>query len=206
MLTDAGFTYKGSDLYDPKGNRVNLDIHVISGWSDWVASNQIITKNLRDIGIDSNVKLEPDWNSWYPNASATKNPTLLWQNASQGSPYGFFYANMSQQAYVAPGQDATHSGNWEHWYDPQATSLLTQWKASLNAKTQQKIATQLESLFLKSLPIVPLFVGPRWDTYSTKYFHNFDNKKNFWGDPIFTTFPDNILSFTRIMPGGKAGA
>ena len=104
MLTDNGFTYKGSTLIDPKGNAVKLDIHVISGWSDWVASNQIITKNLQAIGIDSNVELEPDWNSWYPNASSTKFPTLLWQNASQGSPYGFFYANISQQVH-APGQD-----------------------------------------------------------------------------------------------------
>ena len=38
LLTDNGFTYKGSQLIDPKGNPVNLDIHVISGWSDWVAS------------------------------------------------------------------------------------------------------------------------------------------------------------------------
>jgi peptide/nickel transport system substrate-binding protein len=206
MLTDAGFTYKGTTLIDPKGNPVNLDIHVISGWSDWVASNQIITKNLRDIGIDSNVKLEPDWNSWYPNAASTKNPTLLWQNGSQGSPYGFFYANLSQNAFIASGQDGTPTGNWEHYASAQATSLLNTWKASLDPKKQQQIATQLEKIWLQDLPIVPLFIGPRWSTYSTKYFHNFVTPKNFWGDPIFTTFPDNILSFTRIMPGGKAGA
>ncbi len=81
MLTDAGFTYKGSKLLDPKGNPVKLDIHVISGWSDWVASNQIITRNLQAIGIDSNVALEPAWGDWFPNAFATKNPTLLWQVA-----------------------------------------------------------------------------------------------------------------------------
>ena len=53
---------------------------------------------------------------------------------------------------------------------------------------------------------MPLFMGPRWSTYSTKYFHCFTSPKNFYGDPIFTTAPDNILSFTRICPGGKAGA
>src|SRR5919204_7022322 len=47
LLTENGFKYKGSQLLDPKGNPVSLDIHVISGWSDWVASNQIITKNLK---------------------------------------------------------------------------------------------------------------------------------------------------------------
>jgi hypothetical protein len=73
-------------------------------------------------------------------------------------------------------------------------------------KKQRAIATKLEKAFLQHLPIVPLFIGPRWSTYSTRYFHCFANAKNFYGDPIFTTFPDNILSFTRVCPGGKSGA
>jgi peptide/nickel transport system substrate-binding protein len=206
LLTSNGFTYKGNTLIDPKGNPVKLDIHVISGWSDWVASNQIITKNLRDIGIDSNVALEPDWGSWWPNASSGKFPTLLWQGGSQGSPYGYFFANLSQNAFIPAGQDATSTGNWEHFYDAKATSLLNQWKVTLNPTKQQSIATQLQKIWLQDLPIVPLFIGPRWSTYSTKYFHCFDTPKNFFGDPIFTTFPDNVLSFTRICPGGQAGA
>jgi len=206
LLTDNGFTYKGKKLVDPKGNDVSLDIHVISGWSDWVASNQIITKNLQGIGLDSNVKLEPDWNSWYPNAFATKNPTLLWQNGSQGSPYGFFNANLSKNSLIASGQDASATGNWSHTYSPTATTLLDQWKVTLDVKKQHAIATQLEKVFLQQLPIVPVFIGPRWSTYSTKYFHCFNSPKNFYGDPIFSTYPDNILSFTRICPGGKAGA
>ncbi|MGH3026710.1 MAG: hypothetical protein ACRDLR_09705, partial [Gaiellaceae bacterium] len=163
-------------------------------------------KDLQAIGIDSNVKLEPDWNSWYPGAASTKTPSLLWQNGSQGSPYGFFFANLSQNAYIPSGQDATNTGNWEHSYNAQATTLLNKWKATLDAKTQHTIVTQLEKIWLDNLPIVPLFIGPRWSTYSTKYFHCYDSPKNYFGDPIFTTYPDNSLSFTRICPGGKAGA
>jgi peptide/nickel transport system substrate-binding protein len=205
LLTDSGFTYKGSKLYDPKGNAVSLNIHVISGWSDWVASNQIITKNLQDIGIDSSVALEPDWGSWFPNAFATKNPTLLWQNGSQASPYGFFNANLSQNSLIPSGSDASSTGNWSHTANAQATGLLNQWKVTLDAKKQQAIATQLETIFLDNMPIVPLFIGPRWSTYSTKYFHCFNSPKNFYGDPIFSTYPDNLLSFTRICAGGHAG-
>jgi peptide/nickel transport system substrate-binding protein len=206
ILTDAGFTYKSGKLIDPKGDSVTLDIHVISGWSDWVASNQIITKNLQGIGIDSNVKLEPDWNSWFPNAFATKNPTLLWQNGSQASPYGYFNANLSANSVIASGLDASATGNWSHTSDPSATGLLNQWKVTLDPAKQHNIATQLEKIFLNNMPIVPLFIGPRWSTYSTKYFHCFNSPKNFYGDPIFSTYPDNLLSFTRICPGGKAGA
>jgi len=206
LLTQNGFTYKGSQLIDPHGNPVNLDIHVISGWSDWVASDQIIAKNLQAIGINSSEKLEPDWNSWYPNAASTKTPTLLWQVGGQGSPFGFFNANFSNNAYVPSGQDATTTGNWEHFKSDQGTALLQQWKSTLDTKKQMAAATQLEKLWLQQLPIIPLFVGPRWSTYSTKYFHCFDSAKDHFGDPIFTTYPDNLLSFTHICPGGQAGA
>ena len=141
LLTDNGFTYKGSDLIDPKGNRVEISPHVISGWSDWVASLQIITKNLQAIGIDSTTKFEPDWNAWYPNASSTKTPTLLWQTASTGSPYGFFFSNMAQNAYTPPGQDGTTTGNWIHYQNAAATTLLNKWKVTLALQAQKKIAT-----------------------------------------------------------------
>ena len=205
MLTDNGFTYKGSSLIDPKGNTVKLDIHVISGWSDWVASNQIITKNFRDIGIESNVKLEPSWGDWFPNAYATKNPTLLWQVASRGSAYGFFYSNLSKNAFIPSGTDASPTGNWAHYSNAKATTLLNKWKVTLSEKKQHPIATQLEKIWLQDLPIIPVMIGARWSTYSTKYFHCFTTAKNFYADPIFTTYPDNVLLFTRICPGGKSG-
>jgi peptide/nickel transport system substrate-binding protein len=206
MLQAAGFTYQGSNLIDPKGNPVSLDIHVISGWSDWVASNQIITKNLQAIGISSKVALEPDWGSWQPNAMSTKNPTLLWQIASQGSPYGYFLTTVSQATFTPSGADASNTGNWSHFFDPGATSVINKWRTSLSTSAQKELFQKAATLFLKDQPIVPLFIGPRWSTYSTKYFHCFTTPKNFYGDPIFTTAPDNVLSFTRICPGGQAGA
>jgi peptide/nickel transport system substrate-binding protein len=204
LLTDAGFTYKGSDLYDPRGKRVKFDVHVISGWSDWVASLQIITKNLKDIGIDANVKLEPDWGSWFPNATSTKTVTLLWQTAATGSPFGYFFNNMHRNTYVPSGQDAVNTGNFAHFQNGQATTLLDQWKATLDVAKQKQITTKLANLWLDHLPIVPLFIGPQWSTYSTKYFHCFPTPANFYTRPIFNTFPDNVVALTRICPGGRA--
>ncbi|MBV8480682.1 MAG: hypothetical protein JOY72_10305, partial [Actinobacteria bacterium] len=205
-LTDAGFTYKGSQLLDPKGNPVTLNIYVISGWSDWVASDQIIAKDLSAIGINSSEQLEPDWNSWYPNASTTNDPTLLWQNVSGATPYGYFNANLSQSEYTPPGQDATVTSNWAHFYDTAAQPLLDSFRASLDPEVQKADFVKLGNLFLKDMPIVPIYLAPQWSTYSTKYFHNFSSPKDDYAQPIFTNYPDNILQFTRILPGGKAGA
>jgi peptide/nickel transport system substrate-binding protein len=203
-LTQAGFTYKGDDLYDPKGDRVSFSVHVIGGWSDWVASLQIITENLKEIGIDASVKLEPDWGSWFPNATSTKFVTLLWKTAGTASPYGFFYSLMHRNSYVPSGQDGVTTGNYLHYQNAEASNLLNQWKASLDLAKQKQLAGELQALWVKELPAIPLFVGPRWSTYSTKYFSCFTTPKNYYADPIFNQFPDNILALTRICPAGGA--
>ena len=205
ILTGAGFTYHGSQLYDPHGDRVKLDIHVIAGWSDWVASNQIITRNLRDIGIDSNVALEPDWGAWQPSAYATKFPTLLWQAASQGSPYGYFYSNLSQNAYVPPGQSGETTGNWEHFADPKATKLLDQVEGhaergeaasarhaaagNVPRRPADRAAVHRPALVDLQHAVLPLLLDDE-ELLRRPHLHD---------------VPDNILSFTRICPGGKVG-
>jgi peptide/nickel transport system substrate-binding protein len=204
LLTDNGFKYQGDNLVDPRGNRVGFTIHVISGWSDWVASLQIISKNLQDIGIDASVKLEPDWGSWFPNATSTKFVTLLWQTAATGSPYGFFFNNMHKNTYLASGLDAVNTGNFAHFQDAAATRLLDQWKATLDVKGQKRLATQVQKLWLQKLPIIPIFIGPQWSTYSTKYFHCFPTPTSHYARPIFNSFPDNTVVLTTICPGGKA--
>jgi peptide/nickel transport system substrate-binding protein len=204
MLTQNGFRYDGDRLLDPRGNRVSFTVHVISGWSDWVASLQIITKNLQDIGIDARVKLEPGWGEWFPNATSTKFVTLLWQTAATGSPYGFFFNNMHRNTFVPSGEDAVNTGNFAHFQDNGATRLLDQWKATLAVKGQKRIATQLQRMWLNKLPVIPLFIGPQWSTYSTKYYHCFPTPTNHYVRPIFNTYPENAVLLTTICRGGKA--
>jgi len=199
-LTDAGFTYKGSKLYDPKGNPVSFQVHVIGGWSDWVASLNIVTQNLRDIGVDASVKLEPDWNSWYPDASAGKTVSLLWQYGSGFTPYGFYKSHFDTSSFRPSGQDEGCCGDWEHFQSQQGTQLLAQFRETLDVKKQHQIVNQLQKIFLDNMPFISLFIGPRWSTYSTKYFVGWPTPKDPYTDPIFTTNPDVSVALTRIRP------
>ncbi len=200
-FTDAGFTYKGGDLYDPKGNRVSFQVHVIGGWSDWVASLQIITRNLREVGIDASVKLEPDWGAWQPNAMSTKFVTLLWTYGSQDpSPYAYFYAHYDPSQNVGKGVDASATGNWEHYQNAAGAALLKQFKGTLDVNKQKQIVYQLEKLFLDDLPYIPLFSGPRWSTYSTKYFTGFPSWTSQYVDPIWTTWTQSEKILLSLRP------
>ncbi len=188
IFTDAGFSYKSGDLVDPKGDKVSFQVHVIGGWSDWVASLQIITRNLREVGIDASVKLEPDWGAWQPNAMSTKFTTLLWNYGAEDlTPYRYFFSHFDPTSNLGPGVDASATGNWEHYQNAQGANLLRQFKGTLDPKKQLQISYQLQKIFLDELPYVPLFIGPRWSTYSTKYFRGWVTWNNQYVDPIFTT-------------------
>jgi len=198
----AGFTYKGGKLFDPKGNAVGFQVHVIGGWSDWVASLNIITENLRDVGINASVKLEPDWNSWYPDASAGRFPTLLWNYGAGFTPYGFYKSHFDESSWTPSGEDAGATGNWEHFKSAEGTKLLAQFRRTLDVKKQKQIVNQLQKIFLDNYPFIPLFIGPQWSTYSTKYFVGWPSWKNRYTQPIFNQYPDNTVTLTRIRPKG----
>ena len=196
MLTDAGFTYKGNDLLDPKGNAVKLDIHVISGWSDWVASNQIITKNLRDIGIDSQVKLEPRLGRLVPERVRDEEPDAALAGRVAGLAVRLLLREPVTERVHPVGRGRRHRpGNWEHFAEPEGDAAAQPVEGDARTAKQKQIATQLQKIWLQTAADRSrCSSAPRWSTYSTKYFHCFPTQKNFYGDPIFTTYPDNILS------------
>ena len=188
-FTDGGFTYKGSRLVDPKGSPVTFPMHVIGGWSDWVSSLQIISRNLQAVGIDASVKIEPDFPSWVSNSaiSGTK-PSLIWSNgANDPSPYAFFFSHFDPSQVVATGQDAQPFGNFERNPVATAVPLLRQFKGTLDRRTQLQAAYKLQEIFLDEFPFIPLFIGPRWSTYSTKYFKGWISWQNQYADPIYST-------------------
>ena len=188
-FTDAGFTYKSGDLYDPKGDRVKFQMHVIGGWSDWVASLQIISRNLQAVGIDASVKIEPDWAAWVSNSAVNGNaPSLIWSNgANDPTPYAYFYSHFDPSQVVPTGQDALALGNFERHSDAAAAAILRQFKGTLDRKKQLQAAYKLEAIFLDKMPFIPLFIGPRWSTYSTKFIKGWITWQNQYADPIFST-------------------
>jgi peptide/nickel transport system substrate-binding protein len=204
-FTDGGFTYKGGKLMDPKGNPVSFQMHVIGGWSDWVASLQIVSRNLQAVGIDASVKIEPDQPTWNTNSAVNgTKPSLIWSNgAGDPTPYGFFYSHFDPSQVVPTGQDAQALGNFERNSVAAAVPLLRQFKGTLDRKTQLQAAYKLQEIFLDQLPFVPLFVGPRWSTYSTKYINGWITWQNQYADPIFSTQQQVEISLLSLYYAGS---
>ena len=208
MLTDNGFTYKGSDLLDPKGNAVKLDIHVISGWSDWVASNQIITKNFRDIGIDSQVQARARLGRLVPERVLDEEPDApLAGRLARFAVRLLLRQPVTRTPSSPPGRTRARPGTGSTTSNAKATTLLNQWKVDARREEAAvRSPRSCEKLWLQDLPIIPVMIGARWSTYSTKYFHCFPTKRR-TSTPTRSSrrTPTTSSCSPASLPGGKAG-
>jgi peptide/nickel transport system substrate-binding protein len=200
LLKKNGFTYDGSTLKDPHGHAVSMELNVISGYTDWVLSCQIIEKDLKAIGIDASIKLSPGYDSWAALADKSLVYHLHWTYGGGRTPYAYFFSLLSKASYTKPGVAATNTGNWTHTWSPQAQKLLTQFQKTPSIAGEKHITDKLQQIFINEFPYIPLFIGPAWYTYSTTNFTGWPTKQNFYAlAPVFN-YPDTVVAMVRIRP------
>jgi len=182
MLAAAGFTTKGGRLYDPKGKQVTLTLSVINGWSDWDLAMQILGQNFKAIGIETKINLMTQ-TQWFDQAYKGTLPgtwgQLHWVN-TYDTPYDYFFGILSQESYVPLGTNVslTNSTNYERYMNPQASALLKQFRQTSDSAQQTKLMHQVEALWLKDLPMIPVVYSADWSTYSTKNFTGWPTNTN----------------------------
>jgi peptide/nickel transport system substrate-binding protein len=200
LLLEAGFTYDGSTLLDPRHAPVVMEAIVMASWPDWYADWALIRADLGRIGIRVRVNPVPDFGAWLDDALSTKKATLLWNSAGDTTtPYGYFKEHLDASSFVPSGHRADRTGNWEHFKNDEATRLLAKFRATSDSVAQRRLANRLERIWLNTLPFIPLFASPTWSTYSTRYFVGYPTEHDYYVQPDFTA-PDYVVAWTRIKP------
>jgi peptide/nickel transport system substrate-binding protein len=173
---------------------------VVAGWVDWLTCWQLIRRELEQVGIHVDLRLEPDFGAWMHEAFATRRATLLWTNAADSrTPYLYFRQHLDAAAFIPSGHDADRTGDWEHFQSAEGTRLLRAFRDTFDPARQHELVARLGRLWLEQLPFVPLFSGPVWSTYSTRYFTGYPTASDYYLQPSFSTAA-YAVALTRIRP------
>lgn len=176
LLDEAGLPYDGDYRVDADGNRLSYDINVVSGWSDWVQSCELMVGHLREIGIEA--KVQPyDFTPW--------NERLNEGNFDMSIGWGFqgptqlnhFRALMSERTYYPIG-DNRAGENWIRFQDEEVDRLINEAIAVGDVDEQNALFAEMQKRFAELAPCAPLFPGPMWGEYNTMRFEGFPNEEN----------------------------
>ena len=168
VLADAGFKDVNNDKFveAPDGSKIALKIIVPNGWSDWMAAIQIISANCQAVGI--NVQPDyPDYNG-YLDARLKGTFDLAIDNQAQisNTPWSYYhFIFYDKLADIA----TTQGGNYGRYNNTKAFDLVTQLDKTqvTDLKGMQTICSQLQTIQLTDLPIIPLWYNGAWAQFSS---------------------------------------
>jgi len=201
QMLDAAGLKKGSNgtRSGADGKPLTYEINVVSGWSDWVSSVQIIAQDLKAIGITASVKAY-DFSTWFDRVQKGDFDMSIGWSSGGATPYNYYRDQMSQRSFKKIGEAA--GANWHRYVSKKADDLLDQLAATADAAKQKTISEQLQQTFADEAPAIPLFPGPDWYEYNTKRFTGFPTKDNPYAVGSFFNqgTPEQLIVMTTIKP------
>ena len=199
LLTSSGFT-KGSDgIYtDKSGKKLSFQINVVTGWTDWVTADQIISANLKAIGIDAKVNSISFSSYFSALQTGSFDMAISWTNPGP-TPFYLYNSLLNSTNSAAIGKQA--SSNFERWIDPNNTDkLLNQYATTTNPTLQQQALNGLQQVMVEQLPSIPLVFGATWYEYSTRNFTGWPSADNAFASPAPFDFPDAAVVALNLTP------
>ena len=166
ILQQAGFKKVNGVYQSPDGKPLSFRILNIGGYSDWVASVQVIQDELKAVGI----KITPEnlSSTTYDNNVYNGKYQLAYDGNESGGPAPYY--ELRQLLYSknsAPiGQPA--ASNWERYENPQVDALIEQYAGTTDSAKQHQIVKQLEAVMVNEIPVIPVTEGVDWYQYNTK--------------------------------------
>jgi peptide/nickel transport system substrate-binding protein len=187
-LEKAGFKKVGGYFQTPQGKQLSFTILNIGGYSDWVASVQVIQQQLKAVGI----KLTPE------NLSSTTYDANIYAGRYQlaydgnegGGPSPYYELRQLLYSKNSAPIGQTAASNWERYSNPKVDTLINKYAATANPGTQHAIVKQLEAAMVNDIPVIPVTESVDWFQYNTKSFTGWVTQGNPYAKPAAYENPD----------------
>jgi peptide/nickel transport system substrate-binding protein len=173
MLTAAGYKKDSSGMFLNKdGSKIDLDISVPQGWSDWEAARDMIVSSAKAAGIRITAKVK-DFNTWQSDRN-TGNFDLVIDNNYQLSDNPWTYWNGIYHLPVISSGTGQTFANFERYSNPAAWAIVQKLDRTplSNTSAIKAMNSSLQTTLMKDMPMIPLWYNGVWAQFTTKYWTN----------------------------------
>ena len=178
LLVKAGYKQDSSGMFETKtGAKIDLEISVPQGWSDWEAARDMIIASAKDAGIRIHAKVK-DFNTWQSDRNTGKFDLVI-DNAYQLSDNPWTYWNgLFHMPVISTGTGQTFA-NYERYENPTAWALTQKLDKTppSNTKAIASLNNQLQTILMQDLPAIPLWYNGIWAQMTSKYWTNWPTAK-----------------------------
>lgn len=171
MLDEAGYVDADGDGFrdNKDGSAIALEIIVPNGWTDWMESIKVISESAKAVGIN----VEPAFPDYGARTDAIQQGTfdLAIVNDQQLSNTPWTYYNW---IFRQPVADVMNAGNFGRYENAEAWDLVQQLDQTPveDLEGMKAITSQLQTIQLTDVPIIPLWFNGMWSQVSDAVWTN----------------------------------
>ena len=181
-LSSAGYKTNSSGALLMKDGKPfgTLKILVGAGWTDFIAMAQVVSENLKKIGLTTSI----DQQQWSGYAGALQTGTydmgISWGWGNGDTPYDLFYKSFSPELSAAVGKQA--DSNLTRYTNATVTKALQTFRATSDAAVRKTAINQIVAQVMSDVPFVPLTDRSQFCLFNATRFTNFPSDKNPYND------------------------
>jgi peptide/nickel transport system substrate-binding protein len=123
--------------------------------------------------------------------------SLGW-STEEPTPYNFYRDLMGTDTLMPVGEASAR--NWHRFGAKEADGLFRSFEAATDPAEQKGLIEKLQSIFVESAPVIPLFPNPSWGEYNSRRFTGFPSKANPYAKLSPNNSPECLLVLTELKP------
>ncbi len=183
------------DLPEKGGAPLSFTIKTISGFSDWDASLQLITQQLKAAGIQ--VTAQDENTSSYTSDLQSGHFQLAYGGSGGPAPSPGPSPYYELRGLLFGGNIG--STNYERFKSPSTDALFNQY-SSASPSQQVNIIHDIQKVMIDQVPLIPVTEGVDWYQYDTTHFSGWPTQSNPFAQPSPYQAPDLEVVLTHLVP------
>ena len=201
ILEKAGFKRSGNGVFkSPSGKSLSFRIVNIGGYSDWVASVQVIQQELKAVGIE--ITPENLSSTTYDADVFNGKFQLAYDGNESGGPAPYYELRQVLYGPNSAPIGKTAASNWERYENPAVDKLIDSYGATTSAAQQHAIVQKLEAVMVNEVPVIPITESVDWYQYNTKNITGWVTPGNPYAKPAAYEHPDWEVMLLHLKPKG----
>ena len=172
LLQKHGYKLAGGYFTNKDGSKIDLSIMVPQGWSDWETARDMIVSDAKAAGIRLHTVVQSQ-NAWI-SARGTGDFDLALDNHWQISDNPWTYWNGIFHLPVLKTGTGQVNFNFERYTNQKAWSLVKKLDKTplTNTAAIKRINTQLQTILMQKLPLIPLWYNGQWAQFTSQHWTN----------------------------------
>ncbi|MFD0664229.1 ABC transporter substrate-binding protein [Thermocatellispora tengchongensis] len=171
LLADAGYRDRDGDglVENKDGSKIELELAVPNGWTDWMESIRVISASAKKAGIN----VEPVFPE-YPKLVSDRSSgdfDLMINNERQLSNTPWLYYDYLFRLPVQKQQNTVNFGRYENERAWELTQDLDRTKVE-DVEGMAKITSELQKIHLDEMPVIPLWYNGLWSQTTSTAWKN----------------------------------